>query len=58
MTGTDTWELPQTAALVIDRDLTVRYAAISPDWLDRVEAEEILAAVARIPAVRPQADAA
>jgi peroxiredoxin len=58
VTGTDTWELPQTAALVIDRDLTVRYAAISPDWLDRVEAEEILAAVARIPAVRPQADAA
>lgn len=58
VTGTGTWELPQTAALVIDTDLTVRFAAISPDWLDRVEADAILAAVARVPGAVPQADAA
>lgn len=47
VTGTGTWELPLTSVLVIDRTRTVRHVAISPDWLDRAEAEEILAAVAR-----------
>jgi hypothetical protein len=48
ITGTQSWELPQTAALIVDRDRIVRFAAISPDWLDRVEPEPILEALDRI----------
>jgi peroxiredoxin len=44
VTGTGTWELPQTSVVIVDADLTVRYVAISPDWLDRVEPQEVLAA--------------
>ena len=43
--GTGTWDLPMPAAIVIDARRVVRYAAISPDWLIRAEADEILAAV-------------
>ncbi len=43
--GTGTWELPMPAALVIDRHRVVRFAKISPDWLVRAEADEILVAV-------------
>ncbi len=45
LTGTGTWELPQPAVIVIDRDRIVRFVSISPDWLVRAEAPEILAAV-------------
>lgn len=45
ITGTQSWELPQTAALIVDTDQVVRFAAISPDWLDRVEPEAVLAAL-------------
>ncbi|BCW89204.1 hypothetical protein sos41_23610 [Alphaproteobacteria bacterium SO-S41] len=45
VTGTGTWELPQPAVLVIDRDRVVRFADVSPDWLVRTEAEPVLAAV-------------
>lgn len=48
ITGTGTWELPQTAALIVDADRVVRFAAISPDWLDRVEPDVILSALDRI----------
>ena len=44
-TGTDTWELPQPAAILIDRDHIVRFVDVSPDWLDRTEVPAILDAV-------------
>jgi peroxiredoxin len=43
--GTGTWELPMPAAFIVDRDQTIRFATISPDWLVRAEAEEILEAL-------------
>lgn len=43
--GTGTWELPMPAAIVIGQDRVMRFAAVSPDWLVRTEADEILAAV-------------
>jgi peroxiredoxin len=45
VTGTGTWELPQPAAIVIDGTRTVRFADVSPDWLVRTEAEDLLAQV-------------
>jgi peroxiredoxin len=45
VTGTGTWELPMPAAIVVDRDRTVRFADVSPDWLVRTEAETILKSV-------------
>jgi peroxiredoxin len=50
-TGTGTWDLPMPAALVIGQDHVVRFVSISPDWLVRAEAEEILAALQGICAV-------
>ena len=46
VTGTGTWELPMPTALILDRDRTVRFADVHPDWLLRTEAEPILEAVA------------
>lgn len=60
VTGTGSWELPLTSVLVIDRDHVARFVAVSPDWLDRIEAADILAAVARVvnaPVDRPLAAA-
>jgi peroxiredoxin len=48
LTGTGTWELPQPAVIIIDRDAVVRFVDVSPDWLDRTEAPEILAALTDI----------
>lgn len=48
LTGTGTAEFPQPAVIVIDSDRTVRFASISPDWLIRTEAPEILEAVRRL----------
>jgi peroxiredoxin len=45
LTGTGSWELPQPAVILIDRDRTVRFADISPDWLKRTESPTVLAAV-------------
>ncbi len=45
VTGTGTWELPMPSVLVIDREGIVRFADISPDWMDRTEASSILAAL-------------
>ncbi len=44
-TGTGTWELPMPAVIVIGQDRIIRYADISPDWLVRTEAEDVLAAL-------------
>jgi peroxiredoxin len=48
VTGTDSWELPLTSALIVDADRVVRFVSISPDWLDRVEAPQILAALSSV----------
>jgi len=48
VTGTGTWELPLTSLLILDQDGIVRFAAISPDWLDRVEGDVVSAAIARL----------
>lgn len=53
--GTDSWALPQPTVLIIDRDARVRFVAVSPDWLDRPEADAILAA---LPELTPAAAAA
>ena len=45
LTGTGSYELPQPAAILIGQDRIVRFVDISPDWLDRVEADDILTAV-------------
>lgn len=45
VTGTGTWELPMPAAIVIDRNSIVRFADVSPDWLKRGEAPDIVEAV-------------
>jgi peroxiredoxin len=42
VTGTGTWELPMPAVIVIDRDSIVRFADVSPDWMVRTEADDIL----------------
>jgi len=47
LTGTGTAELPQPAVIIIDSDRTVRFVSVSPDWLIRTEAPEVLAAVAK-----------
>ncbi|MET0375805.1 MAG: peroxiredoxin-like family protein [Rhizorhabdus sp.] len=43
LTGTGSWELPQPAIVLIDPDRVVRYVDVSPDWLVRTEAEDVLA---------------
>ena len=48
LTGTGTAELPQPAVIVIDRDRVVRFVDVSPDWLDRTEAPDILDALQQI----------
>jgi peroxiredoxin len=45
VTGTNTWELPMPAVIVIGQDGVVRFADVSPDWLDRTEAGPVLDAV-------------
>jgi peroxiredoxin len=48
LTGTGSWELPQPAVVLIDRDHVVKYVDISPDWLRRTEADAILGAVQQL----------
>jgi peroxiredoxin len=48
VTGTGSWELPLTSVLIVDQNRVVRFVSISPDWLDRVEAPEILTALRSI----------
>lgn len=42
-TGTNTWTLPQPTVVLADADGTIRLIDVSPDWLDRTEADTVLA---------------
>lgn len=42
LTGTGSWELPQPAIIIIDSDRVVRFVDVSPDWLRRTEAEQVV----------------
>jgi len=44
-TGTGTWVLPQPTVLILDGDGSIRFVAVSPDWMDRPEPETILTAL-------------
>jgi len=46
--GTGTWELPMPAVFVVDTNRVVRFAKVSPDWLVRAEASEVLEAVREV----------
>lgn len=46
VTGTGTWELPQPSVLLIGPGRVVQWLHVSPDWLDRPEAGDIVAAIA------------
>ena len=48
LTGTGTAEFPQPAVIIVDSDHIVRFVDVSPDWLDRTEAPEILDALRQI----------
>jgi len=48
LTGTGTAEFPQPAIIVIDRDRIVRFVDVSPDWLVRAEAPEVIAAISKL----------
>ncbi|MBO9525268.1 MAG: AhpC/TSA family protein [Sphingobium yanoikuyae] len=43
VTGTGNWELPQPAVLLLGPGRVVQRLQVSPDWLDRPEADDILA---------------
>ncbi|RXR28431.1 peroxiredoxin-like family protein [Sphingobium fluviale] len=43
--GTNSTDLPQTTALVLDEDRNIRFIDVQPDWLIRTEAEPIIDAV-------------
>lgn len=42
VTGTNSWELPQPAFLLVGPDRVIQWIHVSPDWLDRPEAADIL----------------
>ncbi len=48
ITGTHSWDLPMPTVLVIDQNHIVRFVSISPDWLVRAEAGEIIEALREI----------
>lgn len=48
VTGTGTWELPQPTLLVLDREGRVAFVEVSPDWLVRTEADEVLQVVEQL----------
>jgi peroxiredoxin len=41
--GTNSYEMTQPAVVILNADGTLRHLIVSPDWLDRPEAEDILA---------------
>ena len=41
--GTQSYEIDQPAVLIVNPDLSVRRLWVSPDWLARTEAEDVLA---------------
>jgi peroxiredoxin len=46
--GDESWELPIPAVYVVDRDGTILFAAVNPDYKERPEPEEILGKLALI----------
>jgi len=40
--GDESWELPVPATYILDRDSTVLYASVNPDYTERPEPDEIL----------------
>lgn len=55
VTGTGTFELPMPAVIIIDQEFVVRFADVSPDWLERTEPVDIIAAVRKaIPLARSE----
>jgi peroxiredoxin len=54
-TGTGTWDLPMPSVIIIDQQHIVRFVAVSPDWLARTEADEIIEAVRSFIAVSNEA---
>jgi peroxiredoxin len=48
LTGTGTGELPMPAIILVGRDGVIRFADVSPDWLDRTEADAVIAALSVI----------
>jgi len=48
--GTNSYEIDQPAVLIINADRTVRQLWVSPDWLARTEAGEVLAALPEVSA--------
>jgi len=53
VTGTGTWELPQPAVVVLDRHAKVSSVMVSPDWLKRPEADDVLQLVAEVSTAEP-----
>ena len=45
--GDESWELPVPAVYVVDRDGTVLFAAVNPDYKERPEPEEVLEQLVR-----------
>jgi peroxiredoxin len=43
--GTNSYEIDQPAVLIIEPSLKIRQLFVSPDWLDRTDAETVLAAL-------------
>jgi peroxiredoxin len=52
ITGTGRWEFPMPAMVVVDAGRVVRFADVSPDWMVRTEAGDVLEAVAGIAPAR------
>ena len=46
--GDDSWTLPMPARLIIDQEGIIRYAEINPDYTERPEPEDTLAALREI----------
>lgn len=44
ITGASNWDLPMPAAILIDQSGVVAFAEVTPDWLDRSAADDLLAA--------------
>jgi peroxiredoxin len=40
--GDESWELPVPAVYVVDRDATIHFAAVNPDYKERPEPQQIL----------------
>jgi peroxiredoxin len=52
VTGTNSWELPQPTILLVGAGREVRWVHVSPDWLDRPEAGDIVREVEAATGVR------